>query len=114
MQGGTKIKGSQDKRGRKPKDDATSSSQQQSQHNTLITTPQKQGRKIRHGATSSSQQQPQMMSNSQCEVQFCSQPPADPISMNNWYGVGMFHQVDGGPTIDGIRASRERLLKKKK
>ncbi|RLM78680.1 hypothetical protein C2845_PM12G22950 [Panicum miliaceum] len=112
--GGTKIKGSQDKRGRKPKDDATSSSQQQSQHNTPITTPQKQGRKIRHGATSSSQQQPQMMSNSQCEVQFCSQPSADPISMNNWFGVGMFHQVDGGPTIDRIRASRERSLKKKK
>jgi hypothetical protein len=34
--------------------------------------------------------------------------------MNNWYGIGMFHQVDGGPTIDRITASRERLFNKKK
>uniref|UniRef100_K3YZL7 SWIM-type domain-containing protein n=1 Tax=Setaria italica TaxID=4555 RepID=K3YZL7_SETIT len=110
---GTKTKGSQEKRGRKPKTDATSSSQQQSQHVTPITAPQK-GSKPRHDANSGSQQQPQMMSTSQPEVQLYSQPPPDPIPTNNWYGYGMLHQVDGGPTVDRIRASRERFLRKKK
>ena len=54
LRGGDQDKGSQDKRGRKPKNDATSSSQQQSQHNTLITTPQKQRRKKRNDITSTS------------------------------------------------------------
>ncbi|CAL5009680.1 unnamed protein product [Urochloa decumbens] len=111
--GGTKSKGSQEKRGRKPKNAAISSSQHQSQRDTLVTAPQQQRRQPRHDATSSSQQQQQMISTSQPEVQVYSQPPHDPIPMNNWYGFGMFHQVDGGPTIDRIRASRERLLKKK-
>ncbi|GJN22912.1 hypothetical protein PR202_gb10520 [Eleusine coracana subsp. coracana] len=35
---------------------------------------------------------------------------AEKVLMNNWYGIGMFHEVKGGPTMNNIAASRARFL----